>query len=126
MKWDDLTIGPHRVEVIVFDLSDKDASGEAHISKNEIHLRKGMPPSQEVETLLHEVVHLLICAVPLGDTIDEIMAGVVGRGLTEFIKDNPATVRQLLKVLTTKEETDKCQPQKLRQPRPRKLRRKSR
>ena len=108
MKWDDLIIGPHRVEVIVFDLADKDASGEAHISQNEIHLRGGMPASQEVETLLHEVVHLLMCSVPMGDTIDEMVAGVVGRGLTAFVKDNPATIRQLLKVLK-KEETNKCQ-----------------
>lgn len=124
MRWDDLIIGPHRVEVIVFDLADKDASGEAHIAKNEIHLRGGMPASQEVETLLHEIVHLLMCSVPLGDAIDEIVASVMGRGLTEFVKDNPATIRQLLKVLT-KEETNKCQ-QRQRRPRTRKPRRKSR
>jgi len=97
----------------VFDLADVEATGEAHIQKNEIHIRGGIPRSQEAETLLHEVVHFLMCSVPLGDVIEETVAGVVGRGLTAFVKDNPATIRQLLKVLT-KEETDKCRQRQLR------------
>lgn len=108
MRWDDLTIGPHRVEVLVFALADEEAAGEAHALKNEIHLCAGMSESQEVETLLHEVTHLIMSAIPLGDVLDECVAGVAGRGLTEFIKDNPAMIRQMLKVLT-KRETHKCQ-----------------
>lgn len=108
MGWNDVIIGPHRVKVKVCKLKDKDIAGqEFFVESNEIHIAEGMPISQEIETLLHEVVHCWISVVPLGNRMDEIIAGVVGRSLAAFLTDNPTTIRRILKLL--KQEDEKCQ-----------------
>lgn len=108
MKWNNLVIGPHRVKVKVLKFKGENTAGqEFFVEANEIHIAEGMPVSQEVETLLHEVVHCWISVVPLPTKMDEIIAGVVGRSLAAFLKDNPATIRRLLKLL--EEEDEECQ-----------------
>jgi hypothetical protein len=108
---DELQIGPHTVKVLKFDLRDQDAAGEAHVQTNEIHVRSGMSASQEVETLIHEISHFLLCPVALPDGFDECTAGVIGKGFTDFIRDNPVWVRRFLDVFK-KEEQSKCQQKK--------------
>lgn len=103
----EVVIGPHRVVVReLVGSKNIDDVGEADTQSNIIVVRPGLAPSQEVETILHEVVHFMLGGLPLGDPMEECVTVILGRALTAFIRDNPTWVRQFSTVLS--EEKRKC------------------
>ena len=102
----EVQIGPHRVRVGENDWRD-DTFGDSDYKTNSIRLDRDLEPSQMVETMFHEITHLLLWQVPLSLENDEIVASIIGKGPASFVRDNPAWVRRFLKIF--KEEDNKCQ-----------------
>jgi len=97
MKWDDLVISPHRVKVTTSDLGD-DTFGEADYKTSVIRMDRDLGQSQMVETMFHEITHLLLWGLPLSSEHDELVACVMGKGLASFVRDNPTWVHRFLKI----------------------------
>ncbi len=106
MKWDNLVVGPHRVTVSTREWSDGTV-GEAEYVTGSIRIERRLKQSRVVETMFHEITHLLLWGLPLSDEHDELVADAMGKGLASFVKDNPTWVRRFLKIF--KEEDEKCQ-----------------
>lgn len=75
-----------------------------------IRLRKGMGYEQAVDTLLHEVLHVIWRMSGLGrKSTEEKVVGVFGTGLMHFLKSNPHVYEWIGSLLYAPEE-DEDQP----------------
>lgn len=103
-----LMLGPHAVEVTTVSEGLGEDCGEANIHANTISIDQGLAPTTMVETVLHEVVHFLLSGLPLPGEAEEMVACVLGRGLADFIRDNPEWVK-LFQDTFRDEENKLCQ-----------------
>jgi hypothetical protein len=94
-----IMIGPHRISIERTAELDEDTIGLAVFRSNKMLICAGLPPTIEVETVLHEIAHFMLYGVLSKDKDTECVANVFGRGLASFIRDNPKCVRWLQKVL---------------------------
>lgn len=92
-----IVFGAHVFNVIALP-DDGPYLGAMDWDKQELQFWQALTPSQKVEITLHEVVHVLLRGLVLEEREEEQIAGTVGKGLAEFIKDNPKWVRCFLQV----------------------------
>lgn len=97
-----LLLGVQRVQVVLREHQGEDWIGEADAASNTITLREGMPPTQAASTLLHEIAHFWMAGVYSADDEreEELVVGLIERGLAGFMRDNPNTVRLLLDIFS--------------------------
>lgn len=101
-----MILGPHLINIKPLENNDANY-GHFEWKGLELGLWSGLGPTQMVEIVLHEVAHELLREVELPDATEELIAGRLGMGLADFVKDNPVWVTKFLQVF--KEEKEKCQ-----------------
>lgn len=76
-----------------------DRTAEVDNETNTISIVEGVAPSREIECLLHESLHAMLCGYCYDSKVEEDIIVTLGEALTEFIKDNPSFIRHALEVL---------------------------
>ena len=102
---------PEKIEVLnrTYKVIEKDMSEGSHIgrgqfSKGEICIDSNMDSQVQADTLLHEIIHLILIAMghELGEGEDlhtEKHVLVIANGLSAFIRDNPGLMQAIEKGL---------------------------
>jgi len=85
----DRVIIGHRTYTIERDGLDPENAGELDPAANSLVIRVeiGMKPLEEVDTLIHEIVHGIEVAYRI--RIPERTVGLIAHGLTQLFRDNP-------------------------------------
>lgn len=95
---DHVVIGPHRYTVELIPdgiLEGAGADGICQPRRNIIALDAGQPPTQLLDSLMHEATHGLLAVVPLEDAVEEALALALGPGFVLFVRDNPELIRAI-------------------------------
>jgi hypothetical protein len=90
-----ITIGGIKYNVIEFDKDiDRNLMGKEQYDVGKIFIRSDLPVDKKLETLLHEVIHVIYQNAYLapGDE-EERIVGALSCGLYNFLKDNKDVFR---------------------------------
>lgn len=98
-----IVFGAH-VFKVVDSPDDGPYLGAMDWDNQELQFWRGLTSSQRVEIALHEIVHVLLRGLVLEEREEEQIAGTIGKGLAEFIKDNPKWVKCFLQVFKEEQE----------------------
>lgn len=91
-------------KVIEKDMSEGNHIGRGQFSKGEICIDSNMDSQVQADTLLHEIIHLILIAMghEVGEGEDlhtENNVLVIANGLSAFIRDNPGLMTEIQKGL---------------------------
>lgn len=91
-------------KVIKKDMSEGNYIGKGQFSKGEISIDSNMDSQVQADTLLHEIIHLILIAMghEVGEGEDlhtEKNVLVIANGLSAFIRDNPGLMQAIEKGL---------------------------
>lgn len=91
-------------KVIKKDMSEGNHIGRGQFSKGEICIDSNMDSQVQADTLLHEIIHLILIAMgrEVGETEElhtEKNVLVIANGLSAFIRDNPGLMAEIQKGL---------------------------
>lgn len=80
---------------------DGDAIGAINCTRQEILLRNNLKPAQEVETLIHELLHAVTYYTNIISEreVEEKIVDTYAAGLTLILKDNPKLVNYIGEIL---------------------------
>jgi hypothetical protein len=82
---------------LLFDHDDPDECGKCEVPDHEINIRDGMPPVEEADTVLHEIMHAVWEHMDIGHRrVEESVVRKLATGLTQVFQDNPALVQYLV------------------------------
>jgi hypothetical protein len=76
-----------------------DVYGLCHKGDQRIEIRDGLPDGEEVDTVLHEVLHAILhgMGVQLSEAVEEKFVLAAASGLISVLQDNPQFSRWLIK-----------------------------
>lgn len=80
----------------------KDELGEVDDSQNTIKVLSRMARSRKVEVLLHECIHAMLSGHDFKD--EENIVVILGKGLSQFLADNPFFIVEALKILSAEKK----------------------
>jgi hypothetical protein len=85
------------IEVVEEDPSDwaPNALGRSSTIKGRISIRKGLPEDILLETVLHEVIHMIADVTAIGIRGDETSVSVLSCALSSFLRDNTQFVERV-------------------------------
>lgn len=84
---------------IDYELDNGDL-GSCDTNANEIEIMEGLPPVEERDTVLHEILHGVWALMGIDyPKIEETIVNRLATGLTQVFQDNP----ELMKYLSSKE-----------------------
>ncbi len=80
-------IGAQVYKVRVLPPWDENTLGDNDCSTNLIRLRKGLPASRQIDTFLHECIHVMLEGHDFA--LEEAIVSLLGEGITSLIQNNP-------------------------------------
>lgn len=92
---------PDSIRVLGRDYSvtyelDNGNFGACDTMQNEIEVREGLPPSEERDTVLHEVMHAIWATMDIGHhKIEEHVVRKMATGLALVLQENPEFAQYL-------------------------------
>ena len=96
---DKLRVGAHTIEIKMVDRNSHENCGSAVVDSCKIFIRNDMPPSMQLETLVHEVLHLVrtLNGTNIKDAdAEERVVQADAHLLYQFLKDNPNLLQEII------------------------------
>lgn len=69
--------------------------GQYHYNNHVLHITQGQPPAEELDTVIHELLHALANVMTIGFAdaeMEEMVVRKLGTGITGVLLDNPELV----------------------------------
>lgn len=88
MHWFDVQILGHKIEVQLCEqviIDGEVCLGASHMREGVIKICAGLPPSQTLDTLIHELVHIILQSLRTTLTDEEQICWHVGSGLQQAL-----------------------------------------
>jgi hypothetical protein len=82
---------PHELVFVPQDI-EHGILGQYSYKSHVLHIKQGQPPAEELDTVIHEVLHAItnVMTVDFGDEdMEEMVVRKFGTGITGVLLDNP-------------------------------------